>query len=112
VVLVHKDDPMLLVADEMLLLLKPIAVISIVSTPLSARRRGGCSRDSWPGTVWTPLISSTMAADKVKQFGATSLFERPAQPIELARLFVFLASDDASYATGEIFGSTGGRTPL
>jgi NAD(P)-dependent dehydrogenase (short-subunit alcohol dehydrogenase family) len=65
-----------------------------------------------PGPVWTPLIPSTMPADKVKQFGATSLFERPAQPIELARLFVFLASDDASYATGEFFGTTGVRTPL
>jgi NAD(P)-dependent dehydrogenase (short-subunit alcohol dehydrogenase family) len=65
-----------------------------------------------PGPVWTPLIPSTMSPDKVKSFGGNSLFERPAQPIELARLFVFLASDDATYATGEIFGSTGGRTPL
>jgi NAD(P)-dependent dehydrogenase (short-subunit alcohol dehydrogenase family) len=65
-----------------------------------------------PGPVWTPLIPSTMGAEKTKEFGKNTLFERPAQPIELARVFVFLASDDASFASGEIFGSTGGRTPL
>jgi len=65
-----------------------------------------------PGPVWTPLIPSTMGVEKVKNFGANTLFERPAQPVELARLFVFLASDEASYVTGEIFGATGGRTPL
>jgi len=65
-----------------------------------------------PGPVWTPLIPATMPTEKVEKFGATSLFERPAQPVEIARLFVFLASDDASYATGEIFGATGGKSPL
>lgn len=65
-----------------------------------------------PGPVWTPLIPSTMPAEKVQKFGSNTLFERPAQPIELARLFVFLASEDASYVSGEIFGATGGRTPL
>jgi len=53
-----------------------------------------------------------MGAEKTKEFGKNTLFERPAQPIELARVFVFLASDDASFASGEIFGSTGGHTPL
>ena len=65
-----------------------------------------------PGPVWTPLIPSTMPAEKVKSFGENTLFERPAQPIELARIFVFLASDDASFVSGEIYGATGGRTPL
>jgi NAD(P)-dependent dehydrogenase (short-subunit alcohol dehydrogenase family) len=64
-----------------------------------------------PGPVWTPLIPSTMPREKVEKFGDNTLFKRPAQPIELAKLFVFLASDDASYVTGEVFGATGGRTP-
>lgn len=64
-----------------------------------------------PGPAWTPLISSTMPADKARNFGANTAFERPAQPVELAKIFVFLASDDASYVTGEVFGATGGRTP-
>lgn len=65
-----------------------------------------------PGPVWTPLIPSTMPSEKVKSFGQNSLFGRPAQPIELAKLFVFLASADASYVSGEIYSATGGRTPL
>jgi NAD(P)-dependent dehydrogenase (short-subunit alcohol dehydrogenase family) len=64
-----------------------------------------------PGPVWTPLIPSTMPPDKVKEFGSNTAFGRPAQPVELARVFVFLASDEASYVTGEVYGATGGRTP-
>ncbi len=65
-----------------------------------------------PGPVWTPLIPSTTAEDKVKGFGANTVFERPAQPAEIAPLYVFLASEESSYLTGEILGVTGGRTPL
>ncbi len=65
-----------------------------------------------PGPVWTPLIPATMPAEKVEKFGSTSAFERPAQPVELGALYVFLASDDASYVTGEIYGATGGRMPV
>lgn len=65
-----------------------------------------------PGPVWTPLIPSTLPPDQVKNFGHHTLLKRPAQPVEQATLFVFLASDDASYVTGEVFGATGGRTPL
>jgi hypothetical protein len=65
-----------------------------------------------PGPVWTPLIPSTMSQEKVKIFGENTVFKRPAQPVELAKLFVFLASGDASYVSGEIFAATGGRTPL
>lgn len=65
-----------------------------------------------PGPVWTPLIPSTMPPEKVKTFGSNTLFERPAQPAELAPLYVFLASNDASYITGEIYGVTGGRKQL
>lgn len=65
-----------------------------------------------PGPVWTPLIPATMEAEKVEKFGSTTVFERPAQPVELGALYVFLASDDASFVTGEIYSATGGLTPL
>jgi NAD(P)-dependent dehydrogenase (short-subunit alcohol dehydrogenase family) len=65
-----------------------------------------------PGPVWTPLIPSTMPEEKYKNFGDNTLFARPAQPVELAPLFVWLASPEASYVTAEIFGATGGRSPV
>jgi NAD(P)-dependent dehydrogenase (short-subunit alcohol dehydrogenase family) len=65
-----------------------------------------------PGPVWTPLIPATMPEEKVRSFGENTLFQRPAQPVEQAAVFVFLASDDASYVTGEIYGATGGRSPF
>lgn len=65
-----------------------------------------------PGPVWTPLIPSTMPPEKVKQFGQDSFFKRPAQPAEMAPIYVFLASRLASYVTGEIYGATGGRMPV
>ena len=65
-----------------------------------------------PGPVWTPLIPATMPIDKVKKFGQSTTFGRPAQPAELAPLYVWLASAEASYITGEVFGATGGKSPL
>jgi len=65
-----------------------------------------------PGPVWTPLIPSTMPKEKVKQFGSQTVFGRAAQPAELAPIFVFLVSDQASYVTGEIYGATGGQMPI
>ncbi|RYZ79229.1 MAG: SDR family oxidoreductase [Proteobacteria bacterium] len=59
-----------------------------------------------PGPVWTPLIVSTME-DKAKDFGKKTLWERPAQPIEIATSFVFLASNDARYYTGQVMSPTG-----
>jgi NAD(P)-dependent dehydrogenase (short-subunit alcohol dehydrogenase family) len=61
-----------------------------------------------PGPVWTPLIPSTMPSESVEKFGADTTLGRPAQPAELAPAFVFLASDDARYITGEVMGVTGG----
>jgi NAD(P)-dependent dehydrogenase (short-subunit alcohol dehydrogenase family) len=65
-----------------------------------------------PGPVWTPLIPATMPAEKVKKFGSQTAFGRAAQPAELAPVFVFLASDQASYVTGEVYGVTGGQMPM
>ncbi len=65
-----------------------------------------------PGPVWTPLIPTSSPAEKVEKFGGDTLFKRPAQPAELAPLFVFLASDESSYVTGEVVGATGGQTPF
>jgi len=65
-----------------------------------------------PGPVWTPLIPSTMPKEKVKQFGSQTVFGRAAQPAEIAPIFVFLASDQASYVTGEVYGATGGQMPI
>jgi NAD(P)-dependent dehydrogenase (short-subunit alcohol dehydrogenase family) len=65
-----------------------------------------------PGPVWTPLIPSTMEPDHVKVFGQNTTFKRPAMPVEQAAIFVFLATDDASYVNGEIYGATGGRMPI
>jgi NAD(P)-dependent dehydrogenase (short-subunit alcohol dehydrogenase family) len=53
-----------------------------------------------------------MPPEKVKKFGADTVFKRPAQPAELAPIYVLLASAQASYVTGEIYGATGGQTPL
>jgi NAD(P)-dependent dehydrogenase (short-subunit alcohol dehydrogenase family) len=65
-----------------------------------------------PGPVWTPLIPSTLPKKKVKQFGSQTVFGRAAQPAEIAPIYVFLASDQASYVTGEIYGATGGQMPM
>jgi NAD(P)-dependent dehydrogenase (short-subunit alcohol dehydrogenase family) len=62
-----------------------------------------------PGPVWTPLIVSTMPPEQATQFGQQSQYERPAQPAELAPLYVFLASPEAGYITGEVVGITGGK---
>jgi NAD(P)-dependent dehydrogenase (short-subunit alcohol dehydrogenase family) len=62
-----------------------------------------------PGPVWTPLIPATMPAEQVTQFGASeSPMGRPAQPAELAPPYVFLASQESSYVSGETLGVTGG----
>ena len=62
-----------------------------------------------PGPIWTPLIPSTMAPEKVESFGADTPLGRAGQPVEVAAAFVFLASDEASYVSGSVLGVTGGR---
>jgi NAD(P)-dependent dehydrogenase (short-subunit alcohol dehydrogenase family) len=64
-----------------------------------------------PGPIWTPLIPATMPPDQVESFGADTPLGRAGQPAEVAPAYVFLASDEASYVSGETIGVTGG-TPL
>ncbi len=63
-----------------------------------------------PGPVWTPLITSTFEDEHIKEFGQNSVWKRPAQPAEIAPSYVFLASADARYYTGEILAPTGEAT--
>jgi NAD(P)-dependent dehydrogenase (short-subunit alcohol dehydrogenase family) len=62
-----------------------------------------------PGPVWTPLIAMSFPGDQVAHFGQDSPLKRPAQPAELAPIYVFLASPESSYLVGEIVGVTGGK---
>ena len=62
-----------------------------------------------PGPVWTPLIPMSFEGEKVAEFGKSTPMGRPAQPAELAPVYVFLASQDSSYITGECIGVTGGK---
>jgi hypothetical protein len=60
-----------------------------------------------PGPVWTPLIPSTMPPEHVEKFGEDTFWKRPAQPVELAGGYVYLASADARYVSGEVLAITG-----
>jgi NAD(P)-dependent dehydrogenase (short-subunit alcohol dehydrogenase family) len=62
-----------------------------------------------PGPVWTPIVVQSFDAEKNAEFGKNSPMGRPAQPAELAPAFVFLASDESRYVSGEVLGVTGGK---
>ncbi|SEO75112.1 hypothetical protein SAMN04488134_11244 [Amphibacillus marinus] len=61
-----------------------------------------------PGPIWTPLIPSSFSGDKVEQFGQDNAMGRPGQPVELVGAYVLLASNDASYMTGQTIHVNGG----
>lgn len=62
-----------------------------------------------PGPIWTPLqLDGGQVPEQLPEFGQDSLLERAGQPIELAPVYVFLASNEASYVTAQIYGVTGG----
>lgn len=61
-----------------------------------------------PGPIWTPLIPSTFSSEKVATFGANTPMKRAGQPLEVAPSYVFLASDDSSYMTGQMLHVNGG----
>jgi len=63
-----------------------------------------------PGPIWTPLqISGGASPEKYTKFGSATVLGRPGQPVELASIYVQLAASDASFATGNIYGSGGGQ---
>ena len=62
-----------------------------------------------PGPIWTPLIPATMPKEKVESFGKNTPMGRAGQPAELAPAYVFFASQESSYVTGEVLGVTGGK---
>jgi NAD(P)-dependent dehydrogenase (short-subunit alcohol dehydrogenase family) len=63
-----------------------------------------------PGPIWTPLqISGGASEEKYQKFGSATVLGRPGQPAELASIYVQLAADDASFATGNIYGAGGGQ---
>ena len=62
-----------------------------------------------PGPVWTPLIVSTFDEEKIKSFGSETAMKRAGQPSELGPAYVFLASDDSSFITGQIIHVNGGE---
>lgn len=61
-----------------------------------------------PGPIWTPLIVSSYSAERVSTFGTDTPMKRAGQPFELAPTYVYLASDDSSYVTGQVLHVNGG----
>ncbi|GAA4716429.1 SDR family oxidoreductase [Brevibacillus fulvus] len=61
-----------------------------------------------PGPIWTPLIPASFSAERVKNFGADVPMRRAGQPFELAPTYIYLASDDSSYVTGQVLHVNGG----
>ena len=62
-----------------------------------------------PGPIWTPLIVGSFDADKVKKFGSDVPMKRAGEPVEVASCYLFLASEDASYITGQVLHPNGGE---
>lgn len=83
-----------------------VAFTRSIALPLAERdiRVNGVA----PGPVWTPLIPATFQAEAIEEFGSQVPMQRPGQPSEIAPSYVFLASADASYMTGQILHPNGG----
>jgi len=61
-----------------------------------------------PGPIWTPLIPASFDAEKTARHGASAPMKRPGQPNEVAPCYVFLASEEASYISGQVLHPNGG----
>ncbi|CAG2160606.1 SDR family oxidoreductase [Cupriavidus numazuensis] len=86
------------------------AIVSFTrSLALQVVKRGIRVNGVAPGPIWTPLIPSTFTAEEVAEFGKKTPMGRPGQPFEVAAGYVFLASDAASYITGQILHINGGE---
>jgi NAD(P)-dependent dehydrogenase (short-subunit alcohol dehydrogenase family) len=62
-----------------------------------------------PGPIWTPFIPGSIPAEKVEGFGEDSPMGRPGQPWEVATSYLFLASEDSTYFTGQTLHPNGGK---
>ena len=62
-----------------------------------------------PGPIWTPLIPATFDKERVAEHGQNVPLERPGQPAEVAPAYVFLASEDSSYISGQVLHPNGGE---
>lgn len=78
------------------------------SLALSVAKRGILVNAVAPGPVWTPLIPATFPEEKTEEFGKEVLLQRAGQPVEIAHSYVFLASEGASFMTGQILHPNGG----
>lgn len=83
-----------------------VAMIRSLAIPLL--KKGIRINGVAPGPIWTPFITSTFPFDDIKELGGTVPMERIGQPCEVATSYVFLASDDASYFTGQVLHPNGG----
>lgn len=80
-----------------------------LSTNLMKQKKGIRVNGVAPGPIWTPLIPSSFDADMVAQFGKDTPMGRMGQPSEVAPAFLFLASDEASYISGQVIHVNGGE---
>ena len=83
--------------------------IRSLSTQLMKKKKGIRVNGVAPGPIWTPLIPSSFDAETVAKFGKNTPMGRMGQPSEVAPAYLFLASDDASYITGQVIHVNGGE---
>lgn len=86
-----------------------VALTRSLSTQLAKNKSGIRINAVAPGPIWTPLIPSSFAENEIPQFGLNTPIGRAGQPIECAGAYVFLASDSASYITGQTIHINGGE---
>jgi NAD(P)-dependent dehydrogenase (short-subunit alcohol dehydrogenase family) len=87
------------------------AIVSFTrSLALNLADRGIRVNGVAPGPIWTPLIPATFEKEEVEEFGKDTPMERPGQPCEVATSYVFLASEDGSYTTGQFMHPNGGKS--
>lgn len=85
------------------------AIVSYTrSLSLQLARKGIRVNAVAPGPIWTPLIVSSYSAEYVKKFGSDTAMKRAGQPFELAPTYIYLASDDSSFVTGQVLHVNGG----